>query len=487
MPMDPRTARGVLWTVTSFGANRVVTVATTIVLARLLVPADFGLFALATLAVNFVSLFSGFGLGNALVLGKQLDARAQGTILTLLIGLGVLFAVALAAASPLLAEAMSQPRLDELLIAIAAILSITGANWFYDSVLQRELAFRERFFCQLARTVAYAAVALSLAAAADAGVWALIAGFAAGHLANGAALLVLTPYRVRPAWDREYARDAVRTGRGFVVQDSVDFAQQSVDYVVVGRLLGATQLGYYTMAFRQAELPYSAIGEPVARVLFPGFADMRRRGEDTRGAYVAALRLLALVAFPLGALLSGAAAPFVETFFGDKWLPMIGVLQVLGFWGLARPLEHAISWYLNAHEHAWRVGRVALVLLPILVLAIYLAAELSGIVAVGWVMVGHAVVSASVLMTMVGRHTGVPLRDQLGAMFGPAVAAAAAWAAARGVAGVTGSAAPLLSLAAAGLAGLAAYLATAQLVAPGLMAEAVRRARSGAKVPSADG
>ena len=487
MPMDPRTARGVLWTVTSFGANRVVTVATTIILARLLVPADFGLFALATLAVNFVSLFSGFGLGNALVLGKKLDARAQGTILTLLIGLGVAFAALLAAASPLIAEAMGQSRLDELLLAIAAILSITGANWFYDSVLQRELAFRERFLCQLARTIAYAATALSLAAAADAGVWALIAGFAAGHLANGAALLVLTPYRVRPAWDRTQAREAVRAGRGFVVQDSVDFAQQSVDYVVIGRLLGATQLGYYTMAFRQAELPFYAIGDPVARVLFPGFADMRRRGQDTRGAYLAALRLLALAAFPLGALLSGAAAPFVETFFGDKWLPMIGVLQVLGLWGLARPLEHAISWYLNAHELAGRVGRVALVLLPLLVLAIYLAAELGGIVTVAWVMVGHAVVSASVLMTLVRRHAGVPLGSQLRAMAGPAAAAAAAWATARGVAEVTESLAPLLSLAAAGLAGLAAYVAAAQIAAPGLIAEAVGRARSGTKLPSADG
>lgn len=476
-----------LWTVTSFGANRVVTVATTIILARLLVPADFGLFALATLAVNFVSLFSGFGLGNALVLGKDLDARAQGTILTLLIGLGVLFAALLAAASPLVAEAMSQPRLDELLLAIAAILSITGANWFYDSVLQRELAFRERFFCQLARTVAYATVALSLAAAADAGVWALIAGFAAGHLANGAALLVLSPYRVRPAWDGDFARDAVRAGRGFVVQDSVDFAQQSVDYVVIGRLLGATRLGYYTMAFRQAELPYYAIGEPVARVLFPGFADMRRRGQDTRGAYLAAMRLLALAAFPLGALLSGAAAPFVETFFGDKWLPMIGVLQVLGLWGLARPLEHAISWYLNSHEHAGRVGKVALVLLPLLVLAIYLAAELSGIVAVAWVMVGHATVSASVLMILVKRHAGVALRSQLGAMAGPAVAAAAAWAAARGITEITESVAPLVALGAAGTAGLAAYVAAVQVAAPGLIAEAVGKARGGVKVPSTGG
>ncbi|HYH59631.1 MAG TPA: oligosaccharide flippase family protein [Thermoleophilaceae bacterium] len=475
--MDPRTARGVLWTVTSFGANRVVTVVTTIVLARLLVPSDFGLFALATLVVNFVSLFSGFGLGNALVLGKDLDDRARGTILTLLIALGVFFALALAAASPLLAEAMGQPRLDELLVAIAAVLSITGANWFYDSVLQKELAFRERFFCQLARTIAYAVVALVLAAAADAGVWALIAGFAAGHLANGVALLLLTPYRVRPAWDGVVARGAIKSGRGFVVQDSVDFAQQSVDYIVIGRVLGATSLGYYTLAFRQAEIPFYAIGEPVSRVLFPGFADMRHRGEDTRAAFLNAMRLLAFAAFPLGAVLSGAAAPFVETFFGDKWLPMIGALQVLGLWALGRPLEHATSWYLNAHEHAVAVGRVALVLLPLLVVAIYLAADLGGITTVAWVMVGHVVASGAAMMVLAHRRTHVPLGRQLAVLLGPAVGAAAAWAASRGVTEATESMAPLFSLALASLAGLAAYTAGVGVAAPSLIGEATGRFR----------
>ena len=269
--MDPRTGRGVLWTVASFGANRVVTVITTIILARLLVPSDFGLFALATLVVNFISYFSGMGLGQTLILDKDVDRRVQGTLLTLLIVFGVVFAVALAAASPLVADLMRQPRLEDILFVIAGILSFTGANWFYDALLQKELAFRERFISQLVRTIVYAVVALSLAAATDLGVWAMIAGFGAGHVGNGVALLVLAPYRVRPAWKRAAAVDALRTGSGFVLQGAVDFAQRSVDYVIVGRVLGATQLGYYTMAFRQAELPFFAIGEPVVRVLFPSF------------------------------------------------------------------------------------------------------------------------------------------------------------------------------------------------------------------------
>ena len=208
------------------------------------------------------------------------------------------------------------------------------------------------------------------------------------------------------------------------------------------------------------------------RVTFPAFAQMRQRGEDTRESYLSGLALMALAAFPVGAVLSGAAEPFVEALFGQKWLPMIGVLQVLGVWAVARPLEHAISWYLNSHERAGLVGRVALVLLPILALAIYLAADRGGIETVAWVMVGHVAVSATVLMTLVRRELGVGVGRQLAVLAGPAAGAATAWLAARGVAQLSADTPPAVSLVAAGLAGLAAYAIVVALVAPGLVRDA---------------
>ena len=100
--MDDRAVKGIPWTMLSYAANRVVSVGTTIILARLLVPEDFGLFALAMLGTGFISQFSGMGLGTTLVLRQDLDRRGQGTILTLLLITGVAFAFLLAALTPLL-------------------------------------------------------------------------------------------------------------------------------------------------------------------------------------------------------------------------------------------------------------------------------------------------------------------------------------------------------------------------------------------------
>ena len=203
----------------------------------------------------------------------------------------------------MLAAFFGEPRLADIVLLLAAVLLICGLNWFYETILQRELAFRRRFACQVANTLAFSAVSLSLALS-GAGVWALIAGYAAGYLANVTALLILTPYRVRPAFDRAEARRIVRSGRGFLWQDLSGFIGENVDYLCVGRLLGPSQLGLYAMAFRQASLPQYAIAEPVAKVTFPAFAQMRRRGEDVRPAFLDALRMIALVTCPVGVLLS---------------------------------------------------------------------------------------------------------------------------------------------------------------------------------------
>ena len=374
----------------------------------------------------------------------------------------------LAAISPLLAHVLRQPQLAELLFALAGILSFTGVNWFYDSLLQKELEFRKRFLSQLTRTVAYAITAVALAYA-GAGVWSLVIGFAAGHLANGITMLALTPYRIPFSFDRRSARELVRTGRGFILQDSVDFAQQNIDYLTIGRIVGVQQLGYYTLAFRQAEMPHLAIGDPVSRVTFPGFAKMRQRGEDVGPAYLTALAMVALAVLPLGVILSGAADPFVRTFFGDKWLPMIGVLSILGIWGVVRPLEVTAGWMLNAMGYPGRVGRITLILLILFVPAVVLGADHAGIQGVAWVMLGQAVVALVVQTTMVHRFTGVTVARQWRVLVPLFAAAVVSWVVARGLAEALAAVAPFLALVACSAGALAAYIAIVRVLQPDLL------------------
>ena len=95
----------------------------------------------------------------------------------------------------------------------------------------------------------------------------------AGTLVFALTLIVASPYRIRPTFERGTAATAIREGRGFLAQSGLSCIELNADSMSVGGFLGSAQLGYYSMAFRVAELPYWAITEPVAKVTFPGFTD----------------------------------------------------------------------------------------------------------------------------------------------------------------------------------------------------------------------
>lgn len=470
--MEDRAVRGVPWTLVSYAVNRALLLLTVVVLARLLVPEDFGLVALAMVAVQLCNVLSDLGLSGTLVLRQDLDERGKGTLLTLMLAASVLLAVVLAASAPLIADLFDEPRLGGVLAVLSLGIVISGVTWFYETALQRELEFRRRFVALSVQVVAYAAVAIGLAAL-GAGVWSLVAGQLSSLLAFAAILLWLAPYRVRPAFNRDDARDILGTSKGFLLQGGLGFVSGNADYVSVGGILGATSLGFYSMAYRLGEVPYYGIADPVAKVTFPAFSRMRDRGMEVRSAFLSTLRLVALVACPIGVLLSAAAQPFTEVVFGEKWSPMIGPLAVLGIWAAVRPIQSTIAWLLNSVGEAGVMGVIDLIVLVPLVPALLLAADLGGITAVAWVMLAYMVVSGLALAVLAHRRGGVSLADQWRALMPVLIACVVSWAATRAVADAVDG--PAAALAASITTGTCSFIAVLWAIEPGLLRVALRQ------------
>jgi O-antigen/teichoic acid export membrane protein len=474
--MEDKAVRGVRWTVLSYASSKALTVGTTIVLARLLVPADFGLIALATVAVGLISLVNDLGMWGALVLRRDFDDRAQGTVLSIMLGSRVVLTVLLVAFAQLADEFFREPRLDGVLSVLSVTVLIGSVTWFYDAILQRELEFARRFASQLADGLVYAAATLSLAAV-GAGIWSLVVGQIAGLLAHTAMVVWLAPYRVRPAFDRGAAREAVSTGRGFVVQGGVAFISQNADYVAVGRVLGAGPLGLYSMAYRLGRLPTQAIADPAVQVSFPGFARMRHRGEEIAASFLSILRLVAVLAVPLGVLMSAAAEPFTRTLFDDNWVGMIGPLAVFGIWAAVRPVQTTLAWLINSVGDAWLMGGIAVSFVALLVPALFLAAEIWGITAVAWVMLANLSCSLLVLSRFVSTRAGVTVARQWRALRPIALASPLCWGAARLVAELMGAAPAPLALAASVAVGTTVYVAAASAVERDILPDTVRQVR----------
>lgn len=469
-------ARGIPWSLAAQVMTRSITLLTTIVLARLLVPADFGLVALAVLALAALNVLSDLGLTSVLVVRQDLDRRGQGTLLTLLLVAGAVCAVTLAVLAPMLADLFREPRLTDVLRALSAVAFISGVSWFYDMLLQRELEFRKRFMAQLARNVTYAGVAVTMAVV-GAGVWSLVVGQLAAALVVSVVLVWLAPYRVRPAMDPVAARSTLKDGRGFLLQAAATTVQDNVDFLVVGRTLGVAPLGVYSMAYRLGELPYAGVADPVARVTFPAFARMRHEGQDVSSGFLRTLRTVALITLPLGMLLSGAADPFTRAVLGDKWLPMIGPLAIMGLWAALRSLETILGWFLNALGQAGRSGRISVVLLVPLVPALFLAASTGGVSGVAWTVLGHLTITLLLQSRVAHRHLGVSAPRQWRALRPLVLPAAGCWGAARLAAVLTEELPSAAGLAASGAAGIVAYVLLVRLCAPELLASTLNEAR----------
>jgi lipopolysaccharide exporter len=470
--VEVKALRGVPWTILGFAFTKAVGVGTTILLARLLVPSDFGIVALATLFVECVSYVAGLGLGPAFVVRHDLGPRGPGTALSLMLVLGVLSGGVLALAAPFVGPAFEESRLTTVLLVLAFLSPLNALSSFYTTLNQRDLEFRRAFAAHVTRTVVYAAVALILAAN-SAGIWSLVGGVAASTAAHCVALLLLTPRRVSPALDRVASRKLCSTGVDFVVQSSVSFVQQNVDYVAIGWALGSTKVGLYSMAFRLSELPYYAIADPVAEVTFPGFARMHTRGEAVERAFLRILQTVALASVPFGLVLAATAEPFTELVLGERWLGMVGALEVLGIWGSLRPLQTMSGWLLNSVGHSRLVGKLSLGVNVLQVPAVVVAVVLADIEAVAWTMLAGLLVFLGTLVWSVRQRLGIGARAQWGAVRAAVAAGAPTWVAARLVASFAEDVPAAATLVLAALAGFATYVAVVAILEPGLLQRVV--------------
>jgi PST family polysaccharide transporter len=461
-PVEEKAIRGVSWTILSYIGNRGISVLSTLVLARLLTPADFGVMALAISATSFLYWFADFGFSKTLIVRQDLDRRGQGTLFTLMMASSVVTALVGVALAPLAGAAFDEPRLTGVLAALSGTLVIGGFATYYVAMLERELEFRRRFVVYGVQSGVNAAVAISFAAA-GAGVWSLVAGQLVSYVAFSVVVVWLAPYWVRPTFERGIGRSLVRSSRGFLAQGVTNIIRANADNVVVAGAFGAARLGYYSMAYRLCDLSYWAIAAPVVHVTFPAFSRSRHRGEDIRPAFLSALRLLALVGIPFGVLLSAAAEPLTRAVFGEKWLPMVAPLSVLGIWAAIRPMDSALSSLLNSIGRAGAAAWVSVLILVPLIPGLIVAARFGGLSTVAAVVVADTAASIAIEAFLVRRYLDLRLREMWSAVMPLVLAGPAMWLAAWAVGRAIGDDHALIGFPSAALAGLVAYGAVISL------------------------
>jgi O-antigen/teichoic acid export membrane protein len=343
--LDRRAARGTLWVGLGSWVNRLVLIAVLGVLATRLSPREFGILSIAGLCSNALTILGSAGLADALIYQRERVDEAARTALTLAGMLGLLIGGALVAAAPSVASFFRVPGATAIILAYGLMLPLDVIKQVPFAMLTRELAFNRRFVPEVLPRIVAGCVTIALALG-GVGVWSFVVGDA---IASGLSLLLcfaVLPERFGFSWNTELALGLWRYGKHIVSSQGFDFALQNIDYILVGRLLGPVALGFYSLAFRIAILPFLTVTYVIAGVSFPYFARLAPDWDRIRGAF----RSIFGVAMATVCLFGGgvvALAPSLEV-LGARWAPSVPAARALGVYVCLRSAAHLIHALLTA-------------------------------------------------------------------------------------------------------------------------------------------
>lgn len=368
-PLKARVFRSAIWVGISQIIVTAIDVGRSIVLARLLTPEIFGLMALASIAIRAIETFTRPGIAQALIARQRDFDEASATAFTMLVGRGLVLAVAMAAAAPWVAAFYQEAELESMLQILSLVFVVGGFANINTIARQRELDFRRLTYLSQATTLAGTLVTLS-AAYWLRSVWALVIGQIASVSINMALSYWFVEGRPRFAVNREVARELLGYGKFITGSSIVLYVASELDSVVIGKFLGTEQLGFYTLALTIANLVTTTLSKVASSIMMPAYSKLQSDIPALRNAYLRTLSLVMFAVLPAALGLISIAGPFIQLVYGDRWLETTVPLQILAIFGLFRALA-AFSGYLfegmGIPKVAFTLGMLRLAIIAVLI------------------------------------------------------------------------------------------------------------------------
>jgi O-antigen/teichoic acid export membrane protein len=335
--LSTKVVRGGLWVFALRIINHGFRFVRIIILARLLVPEDFGLLGIAMLSISALEIFSQTGFQTALIQKKDNIESYLDTAWTVSAIRGTVLFMILFLSAPTIAYFFnsSEAVLVIRIIAISTLLS--GFTNIGIVFFRKEMEFNKQFFYEFSSTVVDLTVAITLAFILR-NVWALVWGGLAANLTRLCMSYVLHAYRPRVTFRKEKFKELFGFGKWVLGSSILVFLVTQGDDIFVGKLLGVTALGLYQVAYTLGNLPATEITHVIGQVTFPAYSKLQDDPVKLREAYLRILQLTAFLSFPLAAAIIVLAPQFIDIFLGRKWLPAAPLIQVLALAGVTRSI-----------------------------------------------------------------------------------------------------------------------------------------------------
>lgn len=388
--------------------GKVISLGTTVLMARILSPDDYGLMAIAMVVIGFVSFFNEVGIGAAIVQRTKLSQGELNGCFAVAFAAGlVLFGATVLASAPV-AAFMGNDRLAPMLstLAIAFVLGAFGTVPL--ALLRKDMRFKAVAGVQLLATILQNALALVLAWRGY-GVWALVASFVASSAIQSLGAFLLVSWRPLGRYEIRQAASLVMYGLHITNTRVFWFIYSNSDKFIIGRVLGERSVGIYDMAFSLATLPTSQVTTLATNVAGPLFAKLQEDMARLSAVLLHFTRGVAYITYPALVGMAACSRELIAVVLGDKWSDMLVPFVVLCLMGLVKSVDPLLSQVLISTGHAKKLASYTMLCAIVITLSMIGAAMTGGLVAVALVWVTVYPLLSVKLLRDTARVTGLKM------------------------------------------------------------------------------
>lgn len=328
---------GVAWAFAERILAQVVSLVVSIILARLLLPSEYGIVALVMVFITIANVFVSYGLGDALIQKKDADARDFSTIFYCNITISILIYGLIVLAAPFLADFYHEPLLVPVFCVLGIKIPIAAINSIQHAYVSKHMQFRKFFFSTLGGTLFSGVVGIWMAYRGY-GVWALVTQYLMNTCIDTIVLFFTVKWRPTLQYSRKTAKELLSFGWKATLSALLNSVYTSLRSLIIGRVYSSADLAFYNKGNAYPSLIITNINTSISRVTYPVLSNNKDDEKKYKELLRKAVRNSSYVVHPGLVLLMVIAQPFISFLLTEKWLPCVPFLQILCVYWMAQPL-----------------------------------------------------------------------------------------------------------------------------------------------------
>jgi O-antigen/teichoic acid export membrane protein len=332
-----KVAKGGLWISSIRISYQLLSFIRTLIIARFLSPADFGLMGVALLSISLLYTLSETGIAAALVQKKDDISEYLDTAWLIGIVRGFIIFSALFCTADFFAKFFNNPQVAPILKVIAFSPLILSFNSPKTAYFQKDFQFNKQFICEFSATLVDVAISIIIALKFR-NVWSLVIGYVAGNVTRLVVSYIVLPYVPRFRFVITQAKELFHFGKWIFGNSILSYFNNYGCDVIIGRILGLVNLGFYQMAYRISNIPASETSYMLSRLTFPAYSKIQGDLPRVRNAYLKVLKVVTFFSFPIAGFIFVLGNDFTRLYLGQKWIPIIAIMQILSIGGFIRSI-----------------------------------------------------------------------------------------------------------------------------------------------------